>query len=115
MSNDEGSDRSIITGVAGAGGPGLHGQNGGSGGGGSHRDEYRLRHFRGEEGAVQRTVRQFPGTKKDAGTAIWPSKLSPLGFRMVLYYVTPLAASSWSLGFRYAAAVLQVCCTRAAR
>ena len=46
-----------------------------------------------------------PGTKKDAGTAIWPSKLSPgspWGFRKVLYYVKQLAASlaeSWRLGF----------------
>ena len=33
-----------------------------------------------------------PGTKKDAGTAIRASKLSP-GFRMVLYYVKQLAAA----------------------
>ena len=40
--------------------------------------------------------RSVPGTKKDAGTAIWPSKLSPggpWGFRKVLYYVKQLAAS----------------------
>ena len=37
-----------------------------------------------------------PGTKKDAGTAIWASKLSPgcpLGFRKVLYYMTQIAVS----------------------
>ena len=47
-----------------------------------------------------------PGTKKDAGTAIWASKLSPgcpWGFRMVLYYMTQLAVSRGKnciLGFR---------------
>ena len=33
-----------------------------------------------------------PGTKKDAGTAIRASKLSPLGFRKVLYYLRPSGA-----------------------
>ena len=44
---------------------------------------------------------QVPGTKKDAGTTIWPSKLSPRGprgFRKVLYYVRPLVAAWGKVG-----------------
>ena len=51
-----------------------------------------------------------PGTKKDAGTAIWALKLSPLGFRKVLYYLRPLAAASWLLGFR----LQHTCCKKLA-
>ena len=70
----------------------------------------RYRWYRDRDRPIHIKVELNPGTKKDAGTAIWSSKLSPggpRGFRKVLYYVRPLAAASWRLGFH-----LQLACCR---